>query len=93
MKVWIKIIKGEKITKDFTYTPEKYNDNELHHYLEIVCNELDEPTPIVLRKHLAHIKEFGNTAFKELDFVETIHFDKMVVEIFDDKPKKDTPKA
>lgn len=92
MKVWIKIIKGEKILKDFTYAPNNYSDSELHHYLEIACNELDEPTPIVLRKHLAHIKEFGNTTFKQLDFVEAINFDKMVVEIFDDKPKKDAKK-
>lgn len=88
MKVWVKIIKGEKILKDYTYKPEKFNYSQLHNYLEIACNELDEPTPIILKKHLQHLKEFSNTTFKQIDFVESINFEKMVVEIFDENLQK-----
>lgn len=90
MKIWTKTIKGEKITKDIVWAPEgAFNYAAIKDYIEEICNILDEPTPIILNKHINHLNEFANTQFKQDDFVETIFFDKMVVEIFDENSQKE----
>ena len=89
MKIWTKTIKGEKIIKDIIWSPNGvFNLNDLASYIEEICNSIDEPTPIILRKHLNHLNEFSNTQFKQDDFVEKIFFDKMVIEIFDENSQK-----
>ena len=92
MKVWLKVIVGEKLEKSFVETIENYKDNEIEEYVKEICNEIDEPTPIFLNKHFNHIKQFHNTHFTERDFVESINFDTMIVEVFDEKDKKNKNK-
>ncbi len=93
MKIWLTTHIGEKINKSFVYTPETYNDSQIAEYVKEICNELDEPTPIFLKKHYQHIKEFNNTQFTARDFVESIYFDSMNVQVYDEnsKKKKDNP--
>ncbi len=93
MKIWIRTIDGEKIKKDLVYAPERFNLDAMHEYLEDICNTLDEPTPIILKKHLSHLDEFNNTVFKPIDFVEQVNFDKMIVEIFDENSHKEKGKS
>ena len=88
MKVWLKVIVGEKLDKSYVLTVEQYKDNEIEEYVKEICNEIDEPTPIFLNKHFNHIKQFHNTHFTKNDFVEYINFDTMIVEVFDEKDKK-----
>ncbi|MBR4270985.1 MAG: hypothetical protein IKQ31_04885 [Clostridia bacterium] len=88
MKIWTKIIKGEKILKDNVYTIEKFNLNYIYDWLEEICHILDEPLPIILNKHLSHINEFNSTTFLPADFVENVNFERMVIEIFDENPQK-----
>ncbi|MBQ7978069.1 MAG: hypothetical protein IJ301_05750 [Clostridia bacterium] len=91
MKIWTKIIQGEKILKDSVWAPDGAFDYScLGNYIEEICNKLDEPTPIILRKHLNHLNEFGNTHFKQEDFVESVFFDRMAIEIFDENSQKKT---
>ena len=78
----------DKIIKSFVLEPTVFQESEIEDYLKSICNEIDEPTPILLNKHFTHLQQFSNTTFTNNDFVETIYFDKMVVEIFDDKDKK-----
>ena len=92
MKLWIKIINDGKIKKHVVYAPEHFNLGEILTYIEDACNSLDEPTPIILNKHLAHLNEFNSTAFKPVDFVEHVDFDKMVIEIFDENSHKEKEK-
>lgn len=92
MKVWLKVVVGEKLEKSFVQTIENYKDNEIEEYVKEICNEIDEPTPIFLNKHFNHIKQFHNTHFTEHDFVESINFDTMIVEVFDEKDKKNKNK-
>ncbi len=92
MQLWTKIILGEKILKDNIFKPTVFDYKALRDYLETICNELDEPTPVVLNKHIRHLNEFNNTHFRPEDFVEHVNFDKMVVEIFDEDLHKDKNK-
>ncbi len=92
MKVWLTTHTGEKIDKSFVLAPEMYSDGEIAEYVKEICNELDEPTPIFLKKHYQHIKEFHNTTFTARDFVESIYFDCMKVQVFDENAKKKAKK-
>lgn len=92
MKVWLKIINGEKLEKSYVLTVEQYLDKYIEEYVKEICNEIDEPTPIFLNKHFSHIKQFHNTHFTKHDFVESINFDTMIVEVFDEKDKKNKNK-
>ncbi len=88
MKIWTKIIRGEKILKDNLYPIAHYDLNCIYTWLEEICHTLDEPLPIVLKKHISHINEFNSTTFLPADFVESVYFDRMVIEIFDENPQK-----
>ena len=88
MKIWTKIINGEKIKKDNVYPLNKLDIDSIYNNLESICLTLDEPLPIVLDKHIRHLNQFNCTTFLPSDFIEDVEFTKMVVEIFDDTPKK-----
>lgn len=92
MKIWLYTTVDEKIIKSFVYSPEVYRDSEIEEYVKEICNEIDEPTPVFLNKHFMHMQNFNNTHFTSVDFIEYISFDKMVVEVFDDKDKRNAKK-
>ena len=92
MKVWTKVIKGEKIIKDNVTPITSVDLDSIYSVLEVICLALDEPMPIVLAKHLNHLNEFNSTTFLPMDFVEEVAFNKMVLEIFDENITKSSPK-
>jgi len=88
MKVWTRIIKGEKILKDNVSPITNLDIDSIYSTLESICRILDEPLPIILNKHISHLNEFSSTTFLPIDFVEEVGFNKMVLEIFDETSKK-----
>lgn len=58
-------------------------DFEIEHfdfYIKTICEKFDSPSPIVLAKHIRDYIMFGTVTFRPDDFVETVHFDKLIVE-------------
>ena len=89
MKLWIKTIKGEKITTSILYDIKGiYSPNKLLDYLTDICFSLDIPRPIVLDKHLKEMEKFNHTIFKTNDFVESVNFDKLWIEVAISKTQK-----
>lgn len=88
MKIWLKTIVGEKIVKSHVMQVDDYRDDEINSYVEKICNEIDEPTPLFLQKHFQHIRDFHNTHFTSIDFVESVYFDSMNIQVFDEKDQK-----
>ena len=89
MKLWIKIIKGEKITKNVLYEIKgTYDAKKLLEYLTDICFNLDSPRPIVIDKHIKEMQNFNHTIFKTNDFVEYVNFDKLWIEVAISKNKK-----
>ncbi len=89
MKLWIKTIKGEKITQSVLYDVKGlYSPQNLLEYLTEICFNLDIPRPIVIQKHLLDMEKFNHTIFKANDFVETVDFDKLWIEVAISKNKK-----
>lgn len=83
-KIWSKTILEEKITRDIMYeNNEKFDINKFSEYLIEVCYELDIPTPLILSNHIKNFDKFNNVSFSVADFVESIDFEKLVLEYVD----------
>lgn len=83
VKIFAKVIIAEKVKK--TYKFECDEDFEIDHFFDYVrdiCEHFDSPTPIILTKHIRDFIIFSTTTFTPEDFVEKIHFDKLVIETF-----------
>ncbi len=80
-RIWAKIIVGEKITQQITYErDEKFVYSQFFSYLSDICEELDIPTPILLKTHIFGYAKFRTVRFTARDFAETPEFDKLVLE-------------
>lgn len=80
-KIWAKTLVGDKITGDYMYiSGDKYDPTQFGNYLIEICHEMDEPTPVVLKSHIRSFHSFNIVTFKPADFVESVSFDKMVLE-------------
>lgn len=89
MKLWIKTIKGEKITNSVIYQVHGvYDPKNLTQYLTDICFGLDIPRPIIIEKHIKDMENFNHTIFKTNDFVENVDFDKLWIEVAISKNKK-----
>lgn len=81
MKIWARLITGDKIAKDTLYystlpmSPDSY---EL--WLRDICHKLDVPNPVVIAQHYKNFKNFHNTKFKKGDFIESLDYDMLIVE-------------
>ena len=67
------------------YLEEEYMENdftigEFEEYIKEICYMLDIPNPVVLTKHIKNFILFNSTYFTEEDFVESINFERLVIE-------------
>lgn len=80
-RIWAKIFKGEKIIKQITYErDEKFTYSQFFTYLADICEELDIPTPVLLKNHIFGYAKFRTVKFLPRDFAETPEFDKLVLD-------------
>jgi len=81
LKIWAKTQLEEKITRDLMYTKdENFDEDRFVDYLMEICYKLDIPTPLILKTHTNHFREFNVVRFKAVDFVEPIDFAVLVLE-------------
>ena len=84
MKLWIKIIRNEKIIKDTVTEGNAENAKELHALLADVCDRLNCPVPLVA----SNLQKFNHVKFKARDFVEKVDFDFLEAIRLSEKKKK-----
>lgn len=79
IKIWGKTFKNEKICKHVVIS---VNPSEVTFFdmIKQVCEGIDIPTPVILNKHVMDFNKFSMTVFKASDFVETIKFDKLIIQ-------------
>lgn len=81
MKLWVKLIKEEKIIanevaeNDLPLSWENYETT-----LTEMCHKLDLSTPLTLSMHFNSLIRFNITEYKARDFIEPIDFTKLTVE-------------
>ena len=81
IRIWAKVMKNNKIIKQFTFEKFENMDYSLFFdYLREICENLDIPTPVLIKTHLFNYAKYNNVRFTKNDFVESISFDKLVLE-------------
>lgn len=82
MKFWGKLKKEDRIIRDIIVT-----SGDLKTAIAAICNEFDLSKPIILDKHLNETASFNRTVFYPDDFVESVTFDSLDIEIIASKKK------
>jgi len=81
MKIWAKVIQGEKIKKDLIHD---YNvlltEKNYEQCLYEIYRQLDVPTPITLKYHYKCFYEFNTVKYLPEEFVEKVAFTSLVLE-------------
>lgn len=81
VRIWAKIIKEEKILKDFVYEREiDFNIKHFPLYLMDICDGLDIEMPVLLSKHVKNYYLFNMVKFNGDDFLNEVEFDNLVLE-------------
>lgn len=90
MKVWAKVMKGDKILRDVVYEDGvQLNMSGFQSLMQEVAYKLDIATPVILVNHLKHLEKFNRVKFLARDFIEDVEFDVLIVErVLDDKKPK-----
>ena len=80
-KIWAKVMRGDKILRQMVYEGVGEIDYSMFfEYVREICEKLDVPTPIIIKTHLFNYAKYNNVRFRANDFVESIDFDKLVLE-------------
>jgi len=81
VRIWAKVMNKDKIIKQYVFEKEGEIDySEFFDYLREICENLDIATPVLIKTHLFNYAKYNNVRFKQSDFVETIDFEKLVLE-------------
>ena len=92
MKVWAKIMKGDKLVKDLIFEGEyALKASDFQSMLQEIAYRLDIATPVTLESHIKHFAQFNRTKYLPRDFVEEVDFTAFILErVLDDKKKPHT---
>lgn len=91
MRIWGKIIKDHKIQSDVVQEFSLARPSDIYGWtpiISVLCTLLDIERPVILDKHIHELSIFSNTSFKNMDFMDSISFDKFEIEIFPEKKEK-----
>ena len=81
IRIWAKVMKKDKILKQYVLERfETIDYSKFFDYLKEICENLDIATPVLIKTHLFNYAKYNNVRFTQADFVETIDFDKLVLE-------------
>ncbi|MDE5990776.1 MAG: hypothetical protein K2O95_02615 [Clostridia bacterium] len=81
MKIWARLIKDDKISKDILYYSSlKLSFGNYELWLRDICHQLDAPNPVLLDQHFKNFVNFHNTKFRQDDFIETLDYDMLIIE-------------
>ena len=81
IRIWAKVIKKDKIVKQYMLEKAESMDySQFFDYVREICENLDIPTPVIIKTHLFNYAKYNVVRFKKDDFVESINFDKLVLE-------------
>lgn len=53
-------------------------------YISELSHKLDSPTPIIIKSHIFNFAKFNFVKFTKSDFVESLDYDELVVELIKD---------
>ena len=72
-RIWLRTVgPEEKIEKEIIYIAKDGDIDEFIEGIRDACEELDEATPVVLKTHFNHFKQFNIVRFAPRDFISSI---------------------
>lgn len=81
IRIWAKIYIKNHLVKDTIYESiDNFHEETFYIHVQELCHKLDIPTPLILNYHTNSFIEFNRCIFRPADFVEPVHFDKLVLE-------------
>ncbi len=81
VRIWARTMLNGKITRSMIYESiDHFDEEKFPLHIQKLCHELDIPTPVILKSHITNYVDFNNTIFLPRDFVESIDFDKLILE-------------
>ena len=87
-RIWVRLMKGHRVSKDAVYPCEKEDVEEA---LRDLLATLDLSQPLWLPRHRADWEEYSLTRFRPEHFLESVDFDYMELSyIFPEDEKKST---
>lgn len=85
MKVWARIRKDNKTVGQHTVEIAEKRAEDVTDWSEPIgelCRELNLARPVMLKKHVNDLLNFSHTAFRPGDFMESVDFDRLEIELF-----------
>ncbi len=92
MTIWAKLLKDHKIQSDVVHEFALARPADFNGWMPVIgelCRLLDVERPVVLNKHIHDLSTFNRTIFRASDFMDSIAFDRLEIEIFPEKKKND----
>ena len=80
IKIWGKILCEDKIIASKTITVDE-SSTSFFEMLQNLSYQLNIPTPILMDKHVHDFNLFHFCYFRPDDFIESVNFDKYVLEL------------
>lgn len=90
-RIWGKLITHNKIVaeKVIAIDNKSLNENDkIQAALETFCHDFDLEKPMWFDKNTKELRQISKTTFREDQFIESIWFDYLEIEIIDDGKKK-----
>ncbi len=88
MKIWAKVMKGDKILRDVIYESDlTLTPSNFQRTLQEISYKLDVATPVTLPTHYKHFERFNRVKYLPRDFIEEVDYTSFVLERVIEKPK------
>ena len=88
MKIWAKVMKGDKILRDVIYENDlTLTPSNFQRTLQEISYKLDVATPVTLPTHYKHFERFNRVKYLPRDFIEEVDYTSCVLERVIEKPK------
>ena len=81
VRIWAKTMTENKLEQDLIYEAVgAFDPSELYLHVQEICHKMDIPSPVVLKTHEYNYMTFNTCTFLARDFVESVNFEKLVLE-------------
>ena len=88
MKIWAKVMKGDKILRDVIYEKDlTLTPSNFQRTLQEISYKLDVETPVTLPTHYKHFERFNRVKYLPRDFIEEVDYTSFVLERVIEKSK------
>lgn len=86
VKIWAKVMVKDKIIKSYVFTKDEDMDySQFFNHLSEITFNLDIPTPVLIKTHIFNYAKYNFVRFTKSDFVESVDFDRLILENIDGK--------